>query len=317
MNNVLYEASIEDSFIYQTLNSSSGVIQTLVKYIKTAAPMDKEYWEEQYNLINKGLISPLSKKVLEAYNKGEIEILYSKETKVGASIPFIIRKKSDGNIVASIFISSFSSIDKEDNLTIPVRQLYTLLESAYIALQMQTNPLKIQRNVTLMKIFANIYVSMIMRILDREYSLILNKVLYEKVQYCVTRFFIERVWGYPNAGLVEAYSSNELREISEFDLDMIKTGYDNFDITSLDKLIEYIKTLSPRMKELTVKYFIEKYVNAYHGGALISLDYLPYVFYVVISVLLGSFLVSQNALNDIVKTTKGINKMYNELAKIL
>lgn len=316
MNSFVYEASMEDSFIYKTLNSSSGLIEKIVKYIKTSVALDKTYWEEQYSQIGKGIISPLCGRVLEAYDNGLIELLYSRETKVGTAIPFIVRKK-DNKIVASIFISTFSTIDKSDNLTIPVKQIYALMECAYVALQMQINPMKIQRNVALMKLCSTVYVQMIMRILNKEYSLILDNTLYEKVQYCVARFFIERIWEYPNKNLVDAYASNDLKYIDNLDLDMLKTGYENFGITDINKLIEYIKTLSPRMSELNIRYFIERFVNTYHSSALISLDYLPYVFFVIINILLGSFLISQAALNDLIKNIRGMNKFYIELSKLV
>lgn len=316
MNSFAYEASMEDSFIYKTLNSSSGLIEKIVKYIKTSVALDKTYWEEQYSQIGKGIISPLCGRVLEAYDNGLIELLYSRETKVGTAIPFIVRKK-DNKIVASIFISTFSTIDKSDNLTIPVKQIYALMECAYVALQMQINPMKIQRNVALMKLCSTVYVQMIMRILNKEYSLILDNTLYEKVQYCVARFFIEKIWEYPNKNLVDAYASNDLKYIDNLDLDMLKTGYENFGITDINKLIEYIKTLSPRMSELNIRYFIERFVNTYHSSALISLDYLPYVFFVIINILLGSFLISQAALNDLIKNIRGMNKFYIELSKLV
>lgn len=316
MNGFVYEASMEDSFIYKTLNSSSGLIEKIVKYIKTSTALDKTYWEEQYSQIKKGIISPLCGRVLEAYDNGLIELLYSRETKVGTSIPFIVRKK-DNKIVATIFISTFSTIDKSDNLAIPVKQLYALMECAYVALQMQINPMKIQRNVALMKLCSTVYVEMIMRILNKEYSLILDNTLYEKVKYCVARFFIERIWEYPNKNLVDAYASNDLKYIDNLDLDMLKTGYENFNIKDINQLIEYIKTLSPRMSELNIRYFIERFVNTYHSSALISLDYLPYVFFVIINILLGSFLISQAALNDLIKNIKGMNKFYMELSKLV
>lgn len=312
----IYEASLEDSFIYKTLNSSAGVVDTLTKYIKTSTVLDKDYWEEQYFQINKGLISPLSKRVIEAYDRGEIELIYSKEAKVGAAMPFIVRRKGNG-IVASIFIATFASIDKNNNLNIPVKQLYALMESAYIGYQMQTNPLKIQRNVGLMKICSNIYVEMLLRILNKEFALSLDVTLFDKVKYAITRFFVEMVWGYPNIGLVDAYASQDLPNIPSLDLEMLKTNYTDNDIKSIDKLMAFVSKLSPRLNSLNIRYFIERYVNTYHGGALIALDYLPYVFYVIVNVLLSSFLISQVALNDIVKNTKGVAKFYNELAKII
>lgn len=317
MSEYIKEASIEDSFIYKSFNASNSLIEKIVKYIKTSALLDKTFIEEQYNQIKKSVISPLSARILEAYDNGEIELMYSRESKVGLSIPFIIRKNSSGKIVATIFIASFSSLDKNDNLTIPVKQLYALMESAYVALKMQINPLSVQRSVALMKLCSNVYVQMLMRILNKEYALILDNVLYDKVVYSITRFFIEKIWGYPNKGLVEAYASSELKFIEELDLSMTKASYDGAEIKDFNDLINFIKTLSPRMKELNTRYFIERFVNTYHNSSILSIDYLPYIFFVIINILLGSFLISQAALNDIIKNMKGINKFYVELSKLV
>ena len=69
MENVLYEASLESSYVYKSFNVSNGVIEKIVKCIKTGVPLDKEYIEEQYFQIKKTVISPLSVRVLEAFDK--------------------------------------------------------------------------------------------------------------------------------------------------------------------------------------------------------------------------------------------------------
>ena len=116
--------------------------------------------------MKKTAITPLTSKVLESYDNGNIELLYSKEVKIGNSIPFIIRKRGDGNIVATIFIMSFGSMDN-NTFNIPVKQLYALMESAYVALEMQKNPMKIQRNVGLMRICCDVYTAMFVNIINR------------------------------------------------------------------------------------------------------------------------------------------------------
>lgn len=318
MNDLMMnESTIEDSFIYKSFNASNGLIEKIVKYIKTGVALDSTYIDEQYSQMKKISLSPLTQKVVESYDKGEIELLFSRETKIGTSIPFIVRKSSNGKIVATIFIATFANIDKNDNLNIPVKQLYALMESAYVALQMQINPMKVQRNIGIMKVCLSVYNQMFLRILNKEYALSLDKVLYDKVSYCINRFFLERIWEYPNKDLIESYSSVELKFIESLDLDLLKTGYTDSDIKDINDLLMFIKTLSPRMNDLNTRYFIERFVNTFHGSSIMSLDYLPYVFFVIINVILGSFLISQTALNDIVKNTKGVNKFYIELSKTI
>ena len=73
------ESSIEDSFIYKSFNASNGLIEKIVKYIKTSVKLDKTYFEEQYFQMKKTNITPLAPKVIEALDNGSIEILYSKD----------------------------------------------------------------------------------------------------------------------------------------------------------------------------------------------------------------------------------------------
>ena len=313
----LQESSMEDSFIYKSFNASNSLIEKIVKYIKTAVLLDTSYFEEQFSQMNKSFISPLSAKVIDAYKEGNIELLFSRQTKIGTSIPFIIRKNEKGKIVATIFIATFATIDKNNNLVIPVKQLYALMESSYIALQIQVNPTKIQRNIGIMKLCNSVYTEMIMRILNKEYAIALDKVLYDKCWYTISRFFLTNIWQYPNKDLIDSYASNELKNIEELDLDLTRDGYDDADIKDVNDLLTYMRTLSPRMSNLNTRYFIERFVNTYHGSSILSIDYLPYVFFVIVNILLGSFLISQTALNDVIKNIKGMNKFYIELSKII
>ena len=311
------ESSLEDSFIYKSFNASNSLVERLVKYIKTSTKLDKNFFEEQYIQMKKLNISPLSRNVVDAFDNGDIELLFSRSEKVTQSLPFIVRKTPEGKIVASIFISMYAMLDKSDNLVIPVKKLYALMESSYIALEMQKQPMKVQRNVGLMKLMMIIYSSLIMRVLNKEYQLALDRPLYDKATYIVSRFFLERVWGYANPDMIESYARSELKFVEDADLSMVSVAYKSLNIKSFDEMINYLKTLSPRMEELTTRYFIERYVNTYHAASIMSLDYLPYVFFIVINVLIGSFIIAQPALSDVIKNTKGINKFYPELSKIL
>lgn len=311
----VYESTMEDSFIYQSFNASNSLVDKLVKYLKTSVALDASYIEEQYSQIKKLVISPLSQKVIQAYDNGDIELLYSRDVKIGMSLPFIIRRNQNGKIVATIFISTFGMIDKNGVLNIPVKQLYALMESAYVALELQRNPTKIQRNVGIMRVCCDVYTEMIMRVLNKQYALTTDRALHDKVSYAVSRFFLEKVWEYPNPSLIESYASINLKYIEPIDLDLVKQGYDSFQIKNINDLLGYIKTLSPRLSELNTRFFIEQYVNMYHGASILSIDYLPYVFFVIINVLLSSFLVSQATLNDLIKNIKGMNRFYPELSK--
>ena len=312
------ENTMEDSLVYKTFNQANGVVDKIVKYLSSGVPLDKSYIEDQYAIIRRGAgISPLSQKVLEAFNNGGIEIVWNNTEKVGVAMPFIVRRKSDGKVVSTIFINAFATIKDDSILVIPAKQLYGLMEGAYIALKLQTDPVKVMKNAELMMTTASVYTEMMARILNKEYALTLDKVLYDKVCYCIKRFYLECVWEYPNTGLVSNYASSDLKYIQQFDLDALDATYSRMEIKTIANLLEFVKSLSPRMSDLNLRYYIERFIKTYHGASILSIDYLPYVFFVITNVVMSTFLVSQTALNDIIKNTKNINRFYSELARVM
>lgn len=312
------ENTMEDSLVYKTFNQANGVVDKIVKYLSSGVPLDKSYIEDQYAIIRRGAgISPLSQKVLEAFNNGDIEVIWNNTEKVGVAMPFIVRRKSDGKVVSTIFINAFATIKDDSILVIPAKQLYGLMEGAYIALKLQTDPVKVMKNAELMMTTASVYTEMMARILNKEYALTLDKVLYDKVCYCIKRFYLECVWEYPNTGLVSNYASSDLKYIQQFDLDALDATYSKMEIKTIANLLEFVKSLSPRMSDLNLRYYIERFIKTYHGASILSIDYLPYVFFVITNVVMSTFLVSQTALNDIIKNTKNINRFYSELARVM
>lgn len=312
------ENTMEDSLVYKTFNQANDVVDKIVKYLSSGVPLDKSYIEDQYAIIRRGAgISPLSQKVLEAFNNGDIEIIWNNTEKVGVAMPFIVRRKSDGKVVSTIFINAFATIKDDSILVIPAKQLYGLMEGAYIALKLQTDPVKVMKNAELMMTTASVYTEMMARILNKEYALTLDKVLYDKVCYCIKRFYLECVWEYPNTGLVSNYASSDLKYIQQFDLDALDATYSKMEIKTIANLLEFVKSLSPRMSDLNLRYYIERFIKTYHGSSILSIDYLPYVFFVITNVVMSTFLVSQTALNDIIKNTKNINRFYSELARVM
>lgn len=312
------ENTMEDSLVYKTFNQANGVVDKIVKYLSSGVPLDKSYIEDQYAIIRRGAgISPLSQKVLEAFNNGDIEIIWNNTEKVGVAMPFIVRRKSNGKIVSTIFINAFATIKDDSILVIPAKQLYGLMEGAYIALKLQTDPVKVMKNAELMMTTASVYTEMMARILNKEYALTLDKVLYDKVCYCIKRFYLECVWEYPNTGLVSNYASSDLKYLQQFDLDALDATYSKMEIKTIANLLEFVKSLSPRMSDLNLRYYIERFIKTYHGSSILSIDYLPYVFFVITNVVMSTFLVSQTALNDIIKNTKNINRFYSELARVM
>lgn len=310
-----FKESLEDSFIYKTFNNANAVMSRMIENLKYSDVLDGTYIEDQYRQIRRSNVSPLSKSVLEAFDNGLIEIRYSPDVKIRmpAPIPFIVRK-SDGKIISTIFIKAFTGV-QNNMLTIPTKNLYAIMESAYLAVQIQQYPLKLIRNTTLCKICMHIYTQMYMKILIKEYALSMDRALCDRVQFCISRFFLEKMWGATNEQTIVSYASSKLMNLPDDAIRDINEEYSNANIQSIADLVEFLAQYHPRMKNLTVKYFIERWISMYHAPATLAIDYLPYLLFTINNVVLGSFIVSQNSLADIIKDCPGMSHYYTELAK--
>lgn len=312
------EASMSDSFIYSMFNASNTVQAQILRGLKNGIRLDESFIQEQMIQLQKVRLSPLSDTVLNAFRDEKINLIYVKDERITKSLPFILHKDKSGHPVASIFISSFATLTRDQTaLIIPMKNLYVLMESAYIGLVLATNSLVIRRSSTLMKLTMNIFVSMYIRILNRDYALSIDPVLHDNVSYVIAQFFLRNLWEIDNDDIIHNAASSLTKTMRDDELRLLALKYEHAKITDVSKLFEFIREEFPTMSSLNVRHFVERYLNTYNGASVMSIDYLPYVFFVIVNVMLGGFLVSQTVLSDIIKNTKGMNRFYSELTKLV
>ena len=311
------EATLNDSFIFGMFNSSNEMQAQIIKALNNGFKLDRSYIENQIFQLEKSRMSPLISTVLDHYFNGVIELLYVKNQKITKAIPFIVHKAS-GGIKVSIFVSTFAVLDRDGTtLDIPVKTLYTLMESAYIAYFIQTNPMRLQRNSTIMRTLNSVYTEMIMRIVNRDYALTLQKEVHDQVAFVVSKFFLTKVAEIQNPQIAKSYAASCTLNLSDTDIEMVNDIYDRANPQTINDVINVMKQISPRMETLTIRFFIERYMNTYGQSSVLALDYLPYMFMVLSNTLLGSFIVNQPSIGDIVKNTQGSTRYYNELSKMI
>lgn len=317
----MYEAaSLENSYVFNTFNESKKLTDDIVKYIKTASIIDIGMIEEQVSTFKRVKISPLLDNVLNAYNNGDIEILYNKMVKIPTAIPYIIRKaggtaSNSKDIKVTILIGNFSSVT-DDQLKINSKELYVLMESAYIALQIYLNPMRVNRSMGLSRLTCGIYTEMFLRILSREYALSLDQGLYDNVSLVISRFYLEKIWEMNNQDTMFNIAVSNMKTPDYNNLKLVWEDYTSKNITSVVDLLLFIKSLSVRFDKLSVKYVLQRYMVTYHGACILALDYLPYIFFVIINTIQGSFLLNDTILTDIIKKDKNIRLFYPELSKL-
>lgn len=323
-NNVFTEASLVDSAIYKSFNNNAELMRMILSAINDSIIIDESYIQEQLLQIKRTRISPLADDVLKSYEEGHIVLMYSKANKVPQALPFFTTK-SKGEIKVFIFVNNYGTISKssintdEKFLNVTMKDLYVLMEGAYVSYKYSTYPTKMEKSLGLMKVCCNIYVNMIMRILNKEYAIGMDKDLHQKVSFIIGLFFLKSVWMSGNDDVNFTYACNSCKigseGINKAVLLNIAEEYYSKNIKTIEDVLEYLKTLSPRFNGLNFRYFLQCYINTYKAGALFGLECLPYFLYTIQATMIGSFLVNQPIISDITKNIKGMNTFYPELVK--
>lgn len=318
------EAALSDSIIFQSFNQNAEMTSTLVSAIKDSTIITEKHIDFQLETIRRTRYSPLVEDVLQSFEDGNIIIMYANGIKkVPQAFPFFVTKLQ-GKIKAIVFVNNYGTLSKVDSATgkqaldIPVKDLYVLMEGAFTAYNYALYPNKVNKSLGLMKLSCNIYTSMILRILNKEYAISMDQDLNNKVSFCIAKFFLQSVWGFNNQDVILSYARSVIRNaVNMAEYVALSELYEKANIKTIDELIVFIRDLSPRLKSINFRYFLQCYINTYKSGAMFGLECLPYFLYTIEAAQLGSFLVNQPIITDITKNIKGMNTFYPELTKAI
>lgn len=320
---MITEASLSDSVVFQAYNSHAEMTSLIMKAINDSIVISTSYIEEQLLQIERTKISPLADKVMKEFEEGNIVLIYAKSVKVPQLLPFFTTKMN-GKIKVFVFVNNHGTIAKKEAVTgegylnIGMKDLYVLMEGAYISFMSATYPTRLNRALGLMKISCSIYVMMLVRLFNKEYTISMDQDLYDKIVFILGKYFLETVWGCTNKDIVFSYARSNINHSMNIALlTQISDEYDSMEVKTLDQLISFIKTFSPRVKELNFRYFLQCFMVTYKPAATFGLECLPYFFFTVTSSMIGSFIVKQPIVADVIKNIKGMNNFYPELVKAI
>lgn len=317
---LIEESSLNDSVIFQTFNRNSEMMNTINLCIKNGLVLDPSYIQEQLMQMKRTRISPLVDKVMGAYEKEDIVIIFSKTTRVPKALPFVVLKVQ-GKLKAFIFVNNYGKLTENKNtseeyLNMPMKDLYVLMEGAFIGLTYYKYPVQVTKNLGLMKITNQIYTEMFLRILNKEYALSLNQDIYDTASFSISKFFLKRVWECKNDDIATSYAMGTIVSPDKTNLTIANDLYDEKDPDSFPKLIAYLADLSPRLGKLNLRYFTQCWINTYKASAIFGMETLPYFLFIIEATMIGSFIVNQPIISTMIKNIRNMNLFYPELSKI-
>lgn len=310
--------SLEQTYIYNTLNKSNGLTNNISELLTKGKVLTSKELEEPFMIIMKNFKFPLKYKVMDAFNNKTLELRFATNTtKLPICLPFFLTKRNGGKIVAVVSVDLYGSYDEEtESVKIDPKKLYTMMESAYLAIICYNNSKAVTTRPAIIGNGSSIYSMMFTRVLNKKYSLNIDKTKMHKVIFLSSKFYMINVLGIPNSDITFNYAiknckNGNLLTLKELDEMIPIEAYNDFG--SFVQAISEVK-YGLNLKDLTVRNYMEAFINMYEVSNLLSLESFPYFLYNVMSVTNGAYLNNQYVMEDIVGNMGA--KMYNEIIKL-
>lgn len=309
--------SLESTFTYRNLNRSNAISENMMKLMQNGIRLTSKELEEPLMIINKNFKFPLKFKVLEAFNQGTIQIMYGINSKLPTCLPFFLTKTNKDRIVAIVVADLYGTLDKETNsVKIDPKKLYCMMEAAYLSIVCYDHSNELSTKSIVLSGGSNIYSMMFTRVLNKKYSLNIDKTKMHKVILLSSMFYLINIMGLTNNDIVFNYSIKNCPNGNLYTLQQTANMMKTEDFADLETFIKAITRpeVGLNLKDLTVRNYLESFISMYEASALLSIESFYYFLYNIISVTNGAYINNQYVLEDIVGATG--NKIYNELLKL-
>lgn len=313
------ESSLLNSEIFQGINSddTTNAQQKAISLIKSAKHLTNNDIEGAYIQV-KQLTDGLTKEALKAFDSGRVELIYNDDPSLSVTqaLPFITFKTGKGYITYAFvdkYVKNHDGVYKMESTV-----LRDVLIGATIANGLKNNYSNLASNQYLQTTLMNIYVQLVCRIINRDFSIAANKTVYETIQYWIGKFFLHHIFCTNDTPEnIDKIASKHFKMLDELEYENIKTQYANADPTKFSELLELVKTASPRMKTLHISTFLSSWLNYYYVSSMLAVDNVEYLIYMTIALLNGNNSIVSIAASDIVKETKNIKSLRGELLKLI
>lgn len=214
-------------------------------------------------------------------------------------------------------MDKYINVSRDGVMTLQAPILRDLLIGALIANGLKRNYNVMASNQYLQQVFTEIYCKFFTRILNREFSIAADKIVFDTVQYWINRFFLTKVLGATDSPEnLETLAKKHFKYVDEMKYDEIKQQYDANEPINVTDLLNLVKTASPRMKALHLGMFLNDWITYYYVPSMLAVDNIEYLIFMIITLLNGNNIISISA-SDIVKEAKNIKALRGELLKLI
>lgn len=309
--------TLQDTFVYRNLNKNDAISNNVGKILQSGTVLNKSNLEEAFVIINKNFKFPLKYNILKDVEEGGMVLIYSPEnTKVPTCMPFLLTMNNN-KIIAIVMVDIYGTMSKEGNINIDPKKLYCIMESAYLAKVCITYQNQICTRNVIISNGSAVYSNMFTRILNKKYALNTDKNKLQKVLLLTSKFYLINLLGLTDSDMLFNYAIKNCVNGNPYLLKEANEALKDEDYKDLSTFIAALTKpeLNLAMGDLTVRGYLEQYINMYDASALLALESFPYFLYNILSVTNGAYINNQYILEDIVDVNGA--KIYAELMNII
>lgn len=252
--------------------------------------------------------SPITSKIFEAIEEGDIVLIYAPTVKMPLYLPFIVSQSAPNSFKGYVFLNSLatSAYVEGKELELNDRQLKVVLEACFISLEIRKlGESPKLRSSALLRSGSKIYSGIVVECINRKHNIKLDVNIHNALIYLTSKFYIYNMLGCKNMDK-ESMDNYCLYNCSQLDIRAVSLIIEQFTEDDFENIGTFISKLSKvpelqkRLGSLTVSNFLESYINMYDSTMLFALETFPYFLYNIISVNESTYINNYQALKNIV-----------------
>ena len=283
------------SDIFKTTRSASDLKKILNSLNTNKCRIDPTTVTPAIGIIENRMKYAGKMKVLEAFIGGMVNLLYTDEKipSYVSTFPYV-DKTNLGKLKVGVVANRAVGADKTD--VVNIATFYAMMQSGYIRRQVMLNFDKYTSNSKLQLSTMLAYARLAGRVMDKLFSINVDKIDSDVVSYILAKFYLIKVTGKAEGKLTNslaskaAFNSTTAAYLDEREA-AIRADHDDM-YTNIFKLFEALSTAY----KVNVRSFISEYARMYGEASLLALDFYPAFLEMVASVAVNGYIYNDQAL---------------------
>lgn len=289
------------SYLFNMLNNNDAINNTIKKLLTEGEDVKPAQLDEQIMTITKRYKNPLKRTVMQEFQNGQIKLKYHPEIKLPTAMPFFLIQTQQG-IAAVISLSTHSTKLQSGDMTIDPKKLYTLIESAHMAIDYSKNHARFNTNDRFVNSGARIYSTMMFNAMNKKFNIGVDKRKSEFALFFGAKFYMLNVLG-KELNSLEIINNTAKRLCRTTPVGMINEIDEYIPLEAYKDINVFLTAVADvlHINNLNTRTFLETYMQMFGEGTLLGLELLPYFVMNIDSAINGAFLNNQYMFETIVE----------------